>query len=280
MNSSIDVHTSRATKEFVRDISLIHEIANRELVLWREGPREVVEKININGQRDVVTRVDIAIEALAHSVLGLRMPVYGEETSDFAITDNHGLYAVIDPIDGTKELLNESAEWSISIAIMDAGVPIVASIYMPDRNEHYLAIKGLGLTLNGEQITRKNQGIGRIAVSPRQYLDPMLSQKIVDIGHTAYPTPALTPKICAILRGDVDAAVYLPHNNRSASAAIWDYAAAPLLLSEIGGRISSCDGTDLPLDLQTINHHAGWVASSSNSTHATLLEHFGNITLT
>ena len=262
-----------------RDIHKIHEQSDQLLKKWRSGPKKYRKKINQNGQADVVTSLDFAIERLIISILGNRMPIFGEELSEFSSIGESPLYAIVDPIDGTKEFFGGGSEWGISISIIHLQKPTISSIYLPDRGEKFLAVKGQGVKLNGQQYVRKKQTMNnKIAVSPRQIKHPHLSKKISDIGYNAHPVPALTPKICAILRGDVEMAVYIPQTNQS--AAIWDYAAAPLLLSEIGGCITSCDGQDLSFDIGFFNHTEGWVASSNSTAHSELVESFKNSRLT
>jgi len=100
---------------------------------------------------------------------------------------------------------------------------------------------------------------GKIAVSPRQIKDPVFGESIRRTGLVAAEVSALTPKICAILRGEVQSAVYFPQDGQS--AALWDYAAGVLLVQEFGGRISSLCGADLPFRGADIIHKKGWLAT-------------------
>jgi 3'-phosphoadenosine 5'-phosphosulfate (PAPS) 3'-phosphatase len=72
------------------------------------------------------------------------------------------------------------------------------------------------------------------------------------------PTPAFAAKFAAVLTGECDTALYLPI--RPHRTAIWDYAAAALLLNEAGGVFVSIDGTDL-LQERPFLYTGGWVAS-------------------
>jgi 3'-phosphoadenosine 5'-phosphosulfate (PAPS) 3'-phosphatase len=71
------------------------------------------------------------------------------------------------------------------------------------------------------------------------------------------PTPAFAAKFAAVLAGECDAALYLPI--RPHRTAIWDYAAAALLLDEAGGGFASIDGTDLLQERPFLS--GGWIAS-------------------
>lgn len=241
---------------------------------WRNSHKNVIDKINANGTHDVVTEVDIAIEELTNKICQEFTPgikVFGEESfkQDFSTTTDP-FYIVVDPIDGTKEFVNGSIDWSISICAVENGTPVVASIYMPDRNEVFTALKSLGIKLNGIPLIKGKDGINKkIAVSPRQIGNEVISEMIMATGYEPIKIPALTPKVCAILRGDVSAAVYFKQDGQSAT--LWDYAASVLLINEFGGKISSLTGQDLPFIGSKIIHKDGWVAINDLNEHSKLL---------
>lgn len=240
---------------------------------WRLGQRKIMDKINANGVHDVVTEVDISIEELATSICNELLPeikVFGEENfkHDFSITDQP-LYIVIDPIDGTKEFVKGTSDWSISICAVENGIPIISSIFMPDRNEVFTTIKGQGVNLNNRKITNFDSISKSIAVSPRQLSDNLILEKINLTGYVPIEVSALTPKICAILRGDVSSAVYFKQDGQSAS--LWDYAASVLLIKEFGGKITSLTGSELPFAGSNVIHKDGWLASNDLDAHKKLL---------
>lgn len=236
---------------------------------WRSGQKQVLDKVNANGTQDVVTDVDMAIESLTRLTFAGTIPVFGEEGfhDDTSVVEKP-LYIVVDPIDGTKEFAKGNDEWSISLCAVQNGTPVVASIFMPDKGECFTAIKNKGVRLNGLPLNLQQASNGRIAVSPRQIKDPKFGEYIRRTGLVAAEVSALTPKICALLRGEVQSAVYFPQDGQS--AALWDYAAGVLLVQEYGGRISSLCGAELPFRGADIIHKKGWLATR-NIDHAYLL---------
>lgn len=247
-----DLILSRFNEVNVEAINIIRQ--------WRAGQKRVLDKVNANGAHDVVTDVDITIESLTRQTFADTIPVFGEEGfNNDAYVVEKPLYIVVDPIDGTKEFAKGSNEWSISLCAVQNGVPIVASIFMPDKGECFTAIKNKGVRLNGLPLKSQQANNGKIAVSPRQIKDPVFGESIRGTGLVAAEVSALTPKICAILRGEVQSAVYFPQDGQS--AALWDYAAGVLLVQEFGGRISSLCGADLPFRGADIIHKKGWLAT-------------------
>lgn len=253
------------------------EIINSEAVKivssWRSGRRDVLNKTNANGSLDVITEVDLDIERLAGEVFGRIIPgtkMFGEENfkQDFSVTEGP-LYIVVDPIDGTKEFIKGNDEWSISICVVEHGLPTASSIFMPDRNEVFVATKAGGVRLNGRPLIRKEIRVQKIAVSPRQIKSTNVLEKIKATGYEPIEVSAFTPKICAILRGDVAAAAYFKQTGQSAS--LWDYAASILTIEEFGGQITSLTGDKLPFMGCNVIHTEGWLATSCHEEHAELL---------
>lgn len=242
---------------------------------WREGNRQINSKINANGKQDVVTDADIEIQDYTTRLFNGSIPVFGEESfkNDFSIT-YEPFYIVIDPIDGTKEFAKGGSDWSISLCAVENGKPVISSLFMPDRNELFTAVKGHGVYLNGLPLPILESATKRLAVSPRQISVPEFNQSIIQSGSFPIEVPALTPKICALLRGEVDSAVYFPQLGQSAS--LWDYAASVLLVHEFGGRMSSLCGKELPFRGSEIIHKCGWLATRSQDSHNELLACLGN----
>uniref|UniRef100_A0A7V3J9Y8 Inositol monophosphatase n=1 Tax=candidate division CPR3 bacterium TaxID=2268181 RepID=A0A7V3J9Y8_UNCC3 len=251
----------------------INQLAVTLVNEWRSGLHNVFTKTNANGVTDVITEVDRGIERLAIDTLQKIAPdvgVFGEENFkyDFSTTLNPQ-YFVVDPIDGTKEFVRGSSEWSISLCLVENGKPTAASVYMPDKQHLFTAVSGKGAKFNGIRLQPKNDNPKRIGVSPRQIKEELFRTAIDDSGFEPIMISALTPKICALLRGEVDAAVYFPQEGQS--AALWDYAASVLLVSEAGGQITSLCGNELPFVGEGVIHKKGWLATRFPSDHSRLL---------
>lgn len=245
---------------------------------WRAKHGTALDKINANGVHDVVTEVDIAIEELTKQTVVRSIPgikVFGEENfkNDFTAT-NEPLYVVVDPIDGTKEFVKGTQDWSISICAVENGIPVVASVFLPDKGELFTAIRGNGIYLNETLLTPAQERKRLIGVSPRQIQEEAFKSKIERVGLQPKHISALTPKICSILRGDIDAAIYFEQDG--VSAALWDYAAVHLLIHENGGRMTSLYGSELPFSGNDVIHTKGWLATSGSVDHNELLTCLGN----
>ena len=99
-----------------------------------------------------VTEADIMVDEFLKASLGAARPDYGwlseESTDDPARLDKTRVF-IVDPIDGTRAFIRGEDCWTVSLAIVENGVPIVGVIYAPARDELYDAYAGGGARLNG-----------------------------------------------------------------------------------------------------------------------------------
>ncbi|MGB8135782.1 MAG: 3'(2'),5'-bisphosphate nucleotidase CysQ, partial [Pseudolabrys sp.] len=182
--------------------------------------------------RSPVTEADIAVNDLLHQQLTALCPGAGwlsEETAE--IPSSTTLMWIVDPIDGTRAFISGRADWSISVALVEDGRPLVAALYAPVSEEIFLAARGTGATLNGTPI-KANEGDGlrgaKIA-GPKRYLDRFSS---LAEGTLAQPkVHSLALRLARVAQGALDAAF------SSRGSHDWDLAAADLLVHEAGGAL-------------------------------------------
>ena len=187
-----------------------------------------------------VTEADIAVNDLLHQQLTALCPGAGwlsEETAE--IPSSTTLMWIVDPIDGTRAFISGRADWSISVALVEDGRPLVAALYAPVSEEIFLAARGTGATLNGTPI-KANEGDGlrgaKIA-GPKRYLDRFSS---LAEGTLAQPkVHSLALRLARVAQGALDAAF------SSRGSHDWDLAAADLLVLEAGGALTDFTGRPL-----------------------------------
>ena len=180
-----------------------------------------------------VTDADFAADTLLKERLLALLPEAGwlsEETVDDRVRLEKKLAWIVDPLDGTKEFVLGIPEFSVSVALVEDGLPILAVIFNPATDELFAAAKGEGMTVNGV----------KTAVSPRTTLqganiDASRSERkrgefapfeaemnIRTMGSIAY-------KLARIAAGQADASWSRGPKNE------WDICAGVLLVQEAGG---------------------------------------------
>jgi myo-inositol-1(or 4)-monophosphatase len=219
-----------------------------------------------------VSEGDIAVNNLLRTRLTALSPIAGwlsEETEDShpGQAKNTGTLAtawIVDPIDGTRAYITGRADWTISVALVDAGSPMLAALYAPATDEMFLAARGHGATLNGAAIAVSGGGALAQAklAGPKRYLDKLAS---LDSAILAQPkVHSLALRLTRVAHGDLDAAFASPGSHD------WDLAAADLLVHEAGGLMTGLDGQRLRYNQPHVVH--GALIAAGPARHATLID--------
>ena len=118
------------------------------LLIRRHYRERSAGKISFKGPQDFLTVVDGAVERLIIDRLGRAFP-----TDRFVGEEGGGSYGartwVIDPIDGTSNFARGMPHFCTSIALVEAGKPMIGVIYDPIADELFAARRGGGATVNG-----------------------------------------------------------------------------------------------------------------------------------
>ena len=222
-----------------------------------------------DGAADVVTDLDIWVEERIIARVCDAFPgstTFSEEAQNDPDDLQGELCFVIDPIDGTAELLLGKASYAISVAVVCEGRVEVGLVDFPKQGIRYEARREEGARQLARRLAiaeRQTLSGARIAVTPRQRTNPelvpvfgrLVDCELVDIR-------PITAKLAGLSVGNVDAGVYLPH--LGSEVAIWDYAAAGLIVEEAGGRFISLSDRRPIMDTLPIRHQDGWLASSQS----------------
>jgi myo-inositol-1(or 4)-monophosphatase len=159
-----------------------------------------------------------------------------EESPDDPARLTHARVWIVDPIDGTKALVNRMPAFFISVALVERGVPVVAAILNPSTDELFTAVRGGGLFLNGARVT----------LSTAHDFNPIIMVNAREFRINRWSTLAETTQcrpmysianaLALAAAGRVQAVFTIEPENE------WDLAAGVLLIEESGGAISDADG--------------------------------------
>ena len=116
--------------------------------------------IEVKGLNSLVSHVDKTAEAqLVKGLQGL-LPEAGflaEEGTAGALDDARFRW-VVDPLDGTTNLIHDLPVFCVSVALVDGHQPVVAIVYDPNRDECFTAWQGGGTHLNGRPVQCAERG--------------------------------------------------------------------------------------------------------------------------
>ena len=115
---------------------------------------------NITGKADdsPLTAADLAAHQLivkALTALTPELPILSEEAADISwdIRQQWQRYWLVDPLDGTKEFIKRNGEFTVNIALIQQGEPVLGVIHAPVLDKTYAAAEGLGATRQQDGLT-------------------------------------------------------------------------------------------------------------------------------
>ena len=222
-------------------LPIIQEVADKYLT------REDSQHITVKGDSNFVTEVDTNIEKAMKEHLSALYPeiqFMGEEGDNSNIDFSCPLW-ILDPVDGTSNLIHDFQNSSMSLALAIDRQVVFGVIYHYSTKEYFCAKKGEGAYVNATPIHVSST--------------TELSRSLVSFGTSPYDKATLGEKNCETLKqifftcedirrigsaaielayvaaGRVD--IYLERNLKP-----WDYAAAIIIIEEAGGIITDYQG--------------------------------------
>ena len=193
-----------------------------------------------------VTEADLAAEAIiAAGLIKLTpdIPIVAEEAAAAGKTPDvgGGRFWLVDPLDGTREFLSRNGEFTVNIALVEDGRPVLGVVLAPALEKTFTGVTGVGATSMGNPIAvRPCPAAGVTIVASRRHGDPQAIDKLLR-GHpvAGRKTAGSSLKFCLIAEGSAD--VY----PRFGSTMEWDTAAGHAVLAAAGGRVTSAGGAEL-----------------------------------
>ena len=159
-------------------------------------------------------------------------------------------FFLIDPIDGTKEFIKKTGEFTINIGLISNKKPVAGVVYAPAIDELYLAGDQNSAELNDEEInTRTPSKEGLDIMVSRSHLDEdKMRDFLSDYKIRSFIKAGSSLKICRVAAGKAD--LY----PRLGPTMEWDIAAAHAVLNAAGGKITKIDGSDFNYGKETLKN--------------------------
>ena len=229
-------------------IELVHRAGDAILPYWRAGV-DVMTKAD----ESPVTAADLA----AHHIImdGLKalapdIPVLSEEDATIALEERQTWqrWWLVDPLDGTKEFINGSEEFTVNVALVEQGAVIFGVVSMPTQRRCYFGGKGLGAwraERDGEPsaiTVRPTPAPGQpfTVVASRRHSSPAQERLLAGlsevVGEMERVSVGSSLKFCLIAEGAADC------YPRLAPTSQWDTAAAQGVLEGAGGEVVDLAG--------------------------------------
>tara|TARA_B100000989_G_scaffold298086_2_gene286018 strand:- start:449 stop:1279 length:831 start_codon:yes stop_codon:yes gene_type:complete len=218
--------------------------------------------IDYKSDKSPVTNADlIANKFILFELQKFNLPIVSEESVSDVNSGNMDLYWLVDPLDGTKEFINNNDDFTVNVALIEFGVPILGVVFAPAVNECFfgsinIRSKHLKIDIISENIPETfNELITKSSEIENNFdenFNVLVSRShlnsktltFVDKISLNRPVGKLIKmgsslKICKLAQGL--ASIY----PRFESTKIWDTAAGHAILNFAGGSIKSVFGEEL-----------------------------------
>lgn len=243
-------------------------LAAGEAVMSRYGR---IESARLKSASQPVTEADL----VSQRVILERLSVFddgilAEETAQTNQRLAKKRVWLIDPLDGTKDFLQQTDEFTIMIGLVADHEPVLGLVYQPAKDVLYFAQKGGGAFKisagGGEEklrvsvVSEPARATLLVSRNHRLALEDRLAREM-SIGRVV-PCGSAGLKICLIAEGQAD--LYL---NSSDKTWEWDIMAADIILSEAGGRLTDLAGRAFTYNRPNPRNRDGFVASNALGHH-------------
>ncbi|MDD4977081.1 MAG: 3'(2'),5'-bisphosphate nucleotidase CysQ [Gallionella sp.] len=199
--------------------------------------------------------------------LEVTYPILSEEAAgiEYAERSTWSRYWLVDPLDGTKEFIKRNGEFTVNIALIENGAPILGVVYAPVLDLCYF-----GSTAGGAYLQRGQEAAQPIlamaarpgekvkVVASRSHADQRTHALLERLGEHECISMGSSLKLCLVAQG---AAHFYP---RLGPTMEWDTAAAHAVVRAAGGRVCTSDGKELQYNKANLLNPEFFVLANSD----------------
>ncbi|MGA3679555.1 3'(2'),5'-bisphosphate nucleotidase CysQ [Pseudomonas graminis] len=219
------------------------------LPFWRSGV-----EVEVKSDDSPVTAADLAAHELL--VAGLKaldpsIHILSEEDANIPLSERSQWqrWWLVDPLDGTKEFIAGSEEFTVNVALIENGRVVFGVVSMPTNNRCYFGGAGLGAWRSDDSqhlapiSVRNEPGAGEAftVVASRRHSSPEQQKLLAGlsevVGELELTNIGSSLKFCLLAEGAADC------YPRLAPTSQWDTAAAQGVVEGAGGVVLNLDGT-------------------------------------
>jgi 3'(2'), 5'-bisphosphate nucleotidase len=232
--------------ELLKDIEQLSVAAGQAIMeVYESGDFGVDHKADDSP----LTKADLAShQVIAEGLKSLTedIPVLSEESADIPFEERQSWqkYWLVDPLDGTKEFIKRNGEFTVNIALIESGKPILSVVYVPVSQVIYAAAKGVGVfkVEGGKRSSigvMKNSRFKPTVVGSRSHMSDDVKAYLERLGQHELVSMGSSLKFCLVAEGKAD--LY----PRLGLTSEWDTAAAQCIVEQAGGQVVTLDGEPL-----------------------------------
>ena len=248
---------------FEKELQVALEAAKKAIptILEIYNSREL--GVEIKEDNSPVTKADKAADKIIREYLHEHFPSYAllteESVDDKSRLENDYVW-IVDPIDGTKEFVAHSDEFTVNIGLAYKHETVLGVIIIPVTGEIYYASKGHGAFYQKDGKTIKihvNYRVNDITTLVSRFHSNADEQAMIKkhsdrIKHQKVVGASI--KGCVIAKGDAEMSYRFSSNTKE-----WDTCAMQAIVEEAGGSILKFDGTPIRYNREDVYNRGGYV---------------------
>ncbi|MDD3569117.1 MAG: 3'(2'),5'-bisphosphate nucleotidase CysQ [Bacteroidales bacterium] len=218
-------------------------------------------QVNLKSDATPLTLADrLANDEIVKALMKTRIPVLSEEGRNLLYEERKGweYFWLVDPLDGTKEFIKRNGEFTVNIALVFQGYPILGVVYVPVLNQLYFSLSGLGsfrvnsistpiegqeqidsFITNSEKLPLTSSGSTYVVVASRSHPTPetqaFIDKVLKEKGNVEIISRGSSLKICMVAEGFAN--IY----PRFGTTTEWDTAAGQAVAEGAGCLVLSLD---------------------------------------
>tara|TARA_B100000579_G_scaffold45520_1_gene31775 strand:+ start:42170 stop:43084 length:915 start_codon:yes stop_codon:yes gene_type:complete len=183
---------------------------------------------------------------------------------------------ILDPLDGTRDFLQGSENYAVHLALAHKKNPKIGIILIPERNELWFGIIGMGAWYEDQEGVKKSVSFSQrteiselINVASKNHQEQILQNLLEQIKFRQTKNiGSVGCKVATILRGESD--VYISLSGKT-SPKDWDMAAPHAVIEAAGGLFTHADGRCLCYQ-KLDNSQRGCLVASHGKSHKIICE--------
>lgn len=202
-------------------------------------------------------------------------PVLSEEDANipYTVRSKWTRFWLVDPLDGTKEFIKRNGEFTVNIALIENGVPVLGVVYAPVLDVCYYAARGNGAFVQrGEGPAQAIKAVPHTSTAPikvvasRSHSDERTAALLKKLGEHECISMGSSLKLCLVAEG---AAHIYP---RLGPTMEWDTAAAHAVVKEAGGIVCGLSQQSLRYNKEDLHNSEFLVVAKTDIALLQLLK--------
>ncbi len=206
-------------------------------------------EVNTKSDESPVTIADVTADKIIFNGLSKSFPdvdIVTEEQSE-THSNTSSTFLIVDPLDGTKEFIHRRGDFTVNIAYVENGIPVMGVVYAPAKNRLFITdINGKSFEEMGPfdentvgerkpiHVSKPDQN-NLIVVASKSHRDQATDDYINKYSVADMRSAGSSLKFCLVATGEAD---FYPRLGRTME---WDTAAGQAVLHGAGGKVVRFD---------------------------------------